>query len=90
MQRNHYKKTVINLFFGQNEIGAARKFFISNFFFNFNYFHVFLVKVLNKISANQNKIIHIFYKEKFLKLNYIHLKLFFGGLVQTLQFFLVK
>ena len=30
---------------------------------------------------------HIFFKEKIPKLNYIHLKLFFGGLVQNLQFF---
>ena len=68
---------------------ATRIFKIFDIFFNFKNFHVFLVKVLNIISNDKNRNMHIIYK-KIPKLNYIHLKLFFGGLVQTLQFFLVK
>ena len=66
------------------------EFFYFELFLNFSFFHIFLVKGPNITSADQNRNTHIIYKKKILKLNYIHLKLFFGGLVQTLQFFLVK
>ena len=59
------------------------------FFSILNFFHVFLLKILNITSADQNKNMHILYKKNILKFNYIHLKLFFGGLVQTSQFFII-
>ena len=42
-----------------------------------------LIKVLIITSADQNRNMHMFHK-KILIMNYIHLKLFYGGLVQTL------
>ena len=62
------------------------EFYFWEFFFNFNFFHVFLVKVLNIISIGKNRNMHIFYKKKFQS----GIKTFFGGLVETLQFLLVK
>ena len=76
-------------FLVKNKIGASRTKMIFGFIFNFNIFHVFLVKVLNIISINQIEIC-TFFTRKNSKLNYIHLKPFFDGLVQSLQFFLVK
>ena len=73
----------------KNKTKAARIFKNFHFYFNFNSFHVLLVKVLNIMSIDQKKRCTYFTRE-ISKLNYIHLKLSFGDLVQTLQFFQVK
>ena len=65
MQRNHLQKKGYKQFLVKNETRAARNFFIFDLFSNFKNFHVFLVKVLNIISLDQNRNMHIFYKKKF-------------------------
>ena len=82
------KSKIISNFWAKNESRVAKKKSFSTFF-EFWFSHVFFIKVLNITLADQNGNMPIFY-QKIPKLNYIHLKLFFGGLVQTLQFFLVK
>ena len=51
MQRNHLYKKGYKQFLVKNEIGAIGIFFVFDIFFNFNFFHVFLVKVLNIHSS---------------------------------------
>ena len=46
-------------------INTPKRFFIFNFFLNFNFFHVFLAKVLNITLVELNRNMHIFYKKKF-------------------------
>ena len=67
-------------FLVKNKVAQLEFLKFLTFFLILNFFHAVLVKVLNLISANQNRNMHIFYKKKIPKLNYIHLKLFFGGL----------
>ena len=65
MQRNHLNKKGYKQFLVNNETGAARTKMIFHPFFNFKFFHVFLIKVINITSADQNKNMHMFYKKKF-------------------------
>ena len=52
-------------FLVENKTRAALgKKIISDRFFNFNFFHVFLVKLLNIILVDQKRNMHIFYKRK--------------------------
>ena len=60
MQRNHLKKKGYEQFLVKKKIGAIRKKFSFDLFFNLNFFHVFLIKVLNIISTNQNRYMHDF------------------------------
>ena len=55
-----YKQFLVKI-----ETKATRILFIFDIFFNFDFFHVFLVKVLNIKSADQNRNMHSFYKRKF-------------------------
>ena len=71
VQRNHLKKKCYKQFLVKNEIVAAGIFLTLDLFFNFNFFHVILVILLDITSANKNKNMHIFYKSC-PKLNYIH------------------
>ena len=64
MQRNHLLKKGYKQFLVKTKLGQLGK-KNSEFFFKFNFFHViFLIKVLNIISSNQNRNIHIFFKKK--------------------------
>ena len=65
MQRNHFKKKGYKQFLVKNKIGAPIIFKKFDFFLNFNFFHVFLVKLLNIILVEKNRNMHIFYKRKF-------------------------
>ena len=60
VQINHLWKKDYKQFLIKNEIGAVRIFkFLTPFIVDF--FHVFLVKVLNIISIDQNRNMLIFY-----------------------------
>ena len=48
------------------------------------------VECLNLSMRCAKDVLCMYFTRKTSKLNYIHLKLLFGSLVQTLQFFLVK
>ena len=65
MQRNHLQEKGYKQLLVKNETRAARKIFISDHILNFNFFHVFVVKVLNIISLDQKRNMHIFYKIRF-------------------------
>ena len=58
-------------------------------FFSFKFFFYLLQVSKHSVSSPDSEVTHIL-QEKIPKLNYTHLKLFLGGLIQTLQFFLVK
>ena len=62
-------------------MGEIYKFFIIDFFFNFQNFHVFLVKVLIITLVDQIRNMHTFYKENSKVEQH-------SSKVQTLQFFL--
>ena len=65
MQRNHLLKKDYKQFLVKSKTRASRKFFIFELFFNFKNFHVFLIKLLNIISIDQNQNMHIFFKKNF-------------------------
>ena len=63
---------------------------MSDFFFHLKFFFCLLLEVSkHSVSSPDSKVTHIL-REKIPKLNYTHLKLFVGGLIKTLQFFLVN
>ena len=64
MQRNHLQKNDYKQFLVKNNNKAITKKIIVNLFVNFKIFHVFLVKVLNITSSDQNRNMHILYKKK--------------------------
>ena len=84
VQRNHLQKKSYKQFSSKNKSGAARIFFVFNLFLNFNLFSHILSQITKFKISDQNRNMHIFYKKKIPKLNYIHQILFFGGLVQIL------
>ena len=63
---------------------------MSDFFFHLKFFFCLLFEVSeHSVASPDSEVTHIL-QEKIPKLNYTHLKLFVGGLIKTLQFFLVK
>ena len=65
VQRNYFYKKGYKQLLVRNETRAIKFIFILNLFFNFNFFHIFLVEVQNITSADRNRNMHIFYKKKF-------------------------
>ena len=65
MQNNYLLEKGYKHFLVENETGAARKIFNSEIFSILIFFHVFLIKLLNIISADQNRNMHIFLKKNF-------------------------
>ena len=60
-----FKRMVIDNFWSKTKVRQLQIFFMFDLLFNFKNFHVFLVKVLNIISADQNRNMHIFYEKNF-------------------------
>ena len=55
----YWKKKVINNFW-LIKLEKLEKKFIFDLFYNFNFFHVFLIKMLNIISFDESRNMHIF------------------------------
>ena len=69
---------------------AKRNKITSGFFFHLEYFFCLLLEVSEQsVSSPDSEVTHIL-EENIPKLNYSHVKLVVGGLIKTLQFFLVK
>ena len=63
---------------------------MSDFFFHLKFFFCLVLEVSKQSVSSPDSEVTQILQEKIPKLNYIHLKLFVGGLIKTLQFFLVK
>ena len=59
LRNKSYKQILV-----KNESGAARIFFIFDFFFQLNFFLVIFFKCLNIVCLDQIQKSHIFYKKK--------------------------
>ena len=68
---------------------AERNKITSGFFFHLEYFFFLLEVSKHRVSSPDSEVTHIL-EENIPKLNYSHVKLVVGGLIKTLQFFLVK
>ena len=63
---------------------------MSDFFFHLKFFFCLVLEVSKESVFSPDSEVTQILQEKIPKLNYTHLKLFVGGLIKTLQFFLVK
>ena len=77
MKKLFTKKMVVNNIWSIVKMGQLQ-IIIIDLLFNFKLFNLFLVKLLNIMSIDKNRIMHTFYK-KIQKMNNIHLQIFFGG-----------
>ena len=56
VRRDHLQKKVISIFYPNFIFGAPKRIFILNTYFNSKNLYVFLVKLINIVSADQKKI----------------------------------